>query len=82
MEPNNQSDGADPTDGAMPPVYNGEDEVVVVETQKGASYVGHVVSDGPRVMRLMLTRPYNRQGRIVEVPIDDIKSVEPFLEQE
>ena len=38
--------------------------------------VGIAVSKGPEVMRVLLTDPYHRQGRIVGVPHDDIESVD------
>lgn len=41
------------------------------------TYVGKGVSTGPRVFRLVLTWPYDRGGRIVEIPLDQVVSVAP-----
>jgi hypothetical protein len=48
---------------------------VVVETDSEGSHMGYPICDGPAVMRLMLTRPYNSQGQIVEIPLSEIDSV-------
>lgn len=44
------------------------------------TYVGMEVSTGPGTFRLVLTWPYERGGRIVEIPlgkIDSVTQVEP-----
>jgi hypothetical protein len=38
--------------------------------------IGIPVSEGPLTYRVLVTDPYQRQGRIVEVPHDEIDSVE------
>ena len=38
--------------------------------------VGISVSEGPEVFRVLVTDPYHQQGRIAEVPHDDIESVD------
>lgn len=40
-------------------------------------YVGVTVCRGPGQFRLVLTRPYHEAGRVVEIPSDEIESVEP-----
>lgn len=42
---------------------------------KHRTYVGVAVCRGPRQMRLLLTRPYHKAGRIVEIPRDKVESV-------
>jgi hypothetical protein len=64
------------------PQFNGERQLVVVVTNAGVSYVGHIVSDGPGVLRLMLTRPFIKQARIVEIPLEEIHSTDPFAESQ
>jgi len=44
------------------------------ETQ---THIGHTVCEGPGQMRLVLTRPYHEAGHIVEIPREDIESIEP-----
>lgn len=39
------------------------------------TYVGVAVCNGPRQLRLVLTRPYNEAGQIVEIPKDKVESV-------
>lgn len=73
---------AEPTGSSAAPEFNGQDQLVVVKAQSGNSHVGHVISDGPGVMRLMVTRPFNNQGRIVELPLEDVKSVDPLPEED
>lgn len=43
---------------------------------KTKTHVGITVSKGPKRLRLILTRPYHEAGQIVEIPRDDIKSIE------
>jgi hypothetical protein len=64
------------------PQYNGERQLVVVATNAGVSYVGKIVSDGPGVLRLMLTRPFDKQARIVEIPLEEVRSTGPFAESQ
>lgn len=40
------------------------------------TYIGITVSKGPKSLRLILTRPFHEAGHIVEIPQDDIKSIE------
>lgn len=40
------------------------------------THIGITVSKGPRRLRLILTRPFHEAGQIVEIPQDDIKSIE------
>jgi hypothetical protein len=42
------------------------------------SYIGITVCDGPGQHRLILTRPYQDAGHVVEIPTADIEAVEPF----
>jgi hypothetical protein len=72
MEPNNATETRD--GGGEDPAPAKVDEIVV-KTAPGASHVGHPVCEGPGVMRLLVTQPYNSQGRIVEIPVPDIESV-------
>jgi len=42
--------------------------------------VGIQIANGPETYRLMLTRPLDKEGRIVEIPleaIEDIHEIEP-----
>jgi hypothetical protein len=50
---------------------------VQVHTKNGsvASYVGLEICEGPGVMRLLLTWPYERSAEIVEIPVEKIQSV-------
>lgn len=41
------------------------------------TYVGEGVCTGPGVFRLVLTWPYDRGGRIVEIPLTEVESVVP-----
>ena len=43
---------------------------------KSKTHVGITVSEGPGKLRLILTRPYHEAGQIVEIPHEEIKSVE------
>lgn len=40
------------------------------------TYVGIKVSDGPGRLRLLITRPYNDAGHVVEIPRESIKSID------
>ena len=50
---------------------------VRVSTNNGSddSYVGLEICDGPGVMRLLITWPYERSAQVVEIPVDSIESV-------
>ncbi|HEU4894407.1 MAG TPA: hypothetical protein VFT85_01115 [Acidimicrobiia bacterium] len=53
----------------------------IVTTQDGdkpATHVGITICRGPGRYRMVLTRPYHEAGRIVEIPTDEIASVEPI----
>lgn len=41
------------------------------------THVGLTICEGPGQFRLVLTRPYHEAGRIVEIPHENIMSVEP-----
>lgn len=41
------------------------------------THVGVAVCRGPGQFRLVLTRPYQKAGRVVEIPLHTIQSVEP-----
>jgi hypothetical protein len=43
---------------------------------KTKTHIGIPVSKGPKRLRLILTRPFHEAGHIVEIPQDDIKSIE------
>ncbi len=83
METQDKTDAfSEPNSDSKEPQYNGEKKLVVVATKAGVSYVGKVVSDGPGALRLMLTRPFNKQARIVEIPLEEIRSTDPFVESQ
>lgn len=39
-------------------------------------HVGITICKGPGRYRMVLTRPFSDQGRIVEIPVDEIESIE------
>lgn len=80
--PDSKDSSAESAEESSAPYYNGESELVVVETKPGASYVGRVISDGPGVLRLMMTRPFNSQGRIVEIPLEEVEVRNPLPQEE
>ena len=53
-------------------------EAMVTSREDGETqtHIGLTVCEGPGRMRLVLTRPYHEAGRIVEIPREDIESVE------
>lgn len=52
------------------------DRVVKITTRAdGTTHIGLPVSDGPKTYRLVLAWPYKDEGRIVEIPLRDIESV-------
>ena len=53
----------------------------IVKTQddgKSTSHVGITICRGPGRYRMVLTRPYHEAGRIIEIPTDEIASIEPI----
>lgn len=38
--------------------------------------VGVAVCEGPKTFRLLLTHPHQTEGRIVDIPRDDIESID------
>jgi hypothetical protein len=53
----------------------------IVKTQddgKSTSHVGVTICSGPGRYRMVLTRPYHEAGRIIEIPTDEIASIEPI----
>jgi len=55
-------------------------EAMVRTKEDGESQilVGITICRGPGRFRMVLTRPYHEAGRIVEIPRQDIESVEPI----
>lgn len=53
-------------------------ESMVTTEDKGSSrvHIGITICQGPGRYRMVLTRPYNEQGQIVEIPVDEIESIE------
>lgn len=47
------------------------------EDGEGQTLVGITICRGPGRFRMVLTRPYHEAGRIVEIPRQDIASIEP-----
>jgi hypothetical protein len=41
------------------------------------THVGVAVCRGPGLVRLVLTHPYHRAGRVVEIPRHQVESLEP-----
>lgn len=39
-------------------------------------HVGITICEGPGRYRMVLTRPFHEQGRIVEIPVDEIASIQ------
>jgi hypothetical protein len=46
------------------------------EDGKSVTHVGITVCTGPGRHRMVLTRPYHEAGRVVEIPTEDIASIE------
>lgn len=46
---------------------------------KSQTLVGITICRGPGRFRMVLTRPYHDAGRIVEIPSQDVESVEPVV---
>lgn len=51
-------------------------QVKVTLDSDGSSHFGIPISEGPGVYRLLLTWPYKLDGRVKEIPLEDIRSVE------
>lgn len=53
-------------------------ESMVTTEEDGTSqvHVGITICEGPGRYRMVLTRPFNDQGQIVEIPVDEIASIE------
>ncbi len=53
-------------------------ESMVTSEEDGISqvHVGITICEGPGRYRMVLTRPFSDQGQIVEIPVDEIESVE------
>lgn len=54
-----------------------ESMVISREDGETKTHIGLTVCEGPGRMRMVLTRPYHEAGRIVEIPREDIESIEP-----
>lgn len=53
-----------------------EVEVKISDPSRGKrSYVGRAISNGPGLLRLLITRPYRLAGRTVEVPVEQVEEV-------
>lgn len=44
---------------------------------KSTTHVGITICRGPGRYRMVLTHPYHAAGRIIEIPTDDIASIQP-----
>jgi hypothetical protein len=42
------------------------------------THIGIAICEGPQKFRMVLTRPYHEAGRIIEIPREDISSIEPL----
>ena len=42
----------------------------------GKTHIGITICEGPGRFRMVLTRPYHEAGQIIEIPLDDIESIE------
>jgi hypothetical protein len=49
----------------------------MVKTDEDETHIGITICEGPGQFRMVLTRPYHDAGRIVEIPREDITSIEP-----
>ena len=43
----------------------------------GKTHIGITICEGPGNFRMVLTRPYHDAGHIIEIPRDEIESIEP-----
>jgi hypothetical protein len=55
-----------------------ESIVKTQDAENSASHVGITICSGPGRYRMVLTRPYHEAGRIIEIPTDEIASIEPI----
>lgn len=52
------------------------DRVVrVTKKESEETYIGIPIAEGPATFRLVLTWPYQEEGRIVEIPVEEIAEV-------
>jgi hypothetical protein len=49
----------------------------MVKTDEDETHIGITICEGPGQFRMVLTRPYHDAGRIIEIPRDEITSIEP-----
>jgi hypothetical protein len=53
------------------------EKLVVVERDgENRNLFGIPVCEGPGAVRLVVTRPYHEAGRIIEIPLDDVESID------
>jgi hypothetical protein len=48
----------------------------MVKTDEDETHIGITICEGPGQFRMILTRPYHDAGRIIEIPREDITSIE------
>ncbi|HEX6219465.1 MAG TPA: hypothetical protein VF115_00075 [Acidimicrobiia bacterium] len=55
-------------------------EAVVETTEDGKTrvHIGITVCEGPGQHRLLLTKPYNQAGQVIEIPHSQINEVKPL----
>lgn len=53
-------------------------ESMVTTEEDGTSqvHVGITICEGPGRYRMVLTRPFSAQGQIIEIPVEEIESIE------
>lgn len=56
------------------------DPVVRIRKRDGTHHVGITVSKGPGTYRLLLTRPYSDEGQVIEIPLEEIETVDQARE--
>ncbi len=56
------------------------DPLVRIKKRDGTSQVGITVSKGPGTSRLLLTRPYSDEGQVIEIPLEEIETVDQARE--
>jgi len=52
-----------------------ERAIEVKDGDEVKTHIGLTVCEGPVTYRLMLTRPYQEEGRIIEIPHESIESI-------
>lgn len=52
-----------------------KEQVVELGGEDRPKLIGIQIASGPETYRLMLTRPLDKEGRIVEIPCEDIASI-------